>query len=52
MTLVMIIRMLLWIINIIESIPGQQFIKCPIHVYEDNKSYINLTDNHVVSKIY
>ena len=39
MALSMIIRMLLWLINIIEGIPGQ-FIRRPIPVYEDNKPCI------------
>ena len=49
MALSMIIRMLLWLINIIEGIPGQ-FIRRPIPVYEDNKPCINLTDNHAAAK--
>ena len=36
MALTMIIKMMLWIINIIEAIPGQ-FIRRPIHIYEDNR---------------
>ena len=50
MVLSMVIQiMLLWIVNIIEAIPGQ-FIRRPIHVIEDNKPCINLADNHAASK--
>ena len=49
MALSMVIRMLLWLVNIIESIPGQ-FIRRPIRVLEDNLPCINLADNHAASK--
>ena len=49
MALTMIIKMMLWIINIIEAIPGQ-FIRRPIHIYEDNRPCINLANNHAASK--
>ena len=49
MALSMIIRMLLWLINIIECIPGQ-FVRRPIPIYEDNKPCINLADNHAAAK--
>ena len=44
-----IVKILLWIVNIIESIPGQ-FVRRPITIYEDNQSAINLASNHAVSK--
>ena len=49
MALSMIVKMLLWIVNIIEGIPGQ-FIRRPIPIYEDNKPCINLANNHAASK--
>ena len=49
MALSHVTRILLWIINIIEAIPGQ-FIKRPILVYEDNKPCINLANNYAAAK--
>ena len=49
MALSLITRILLWIVNLIENIPGQ-FVRRPILVYEDNKPCINLADNHSASK--
>ena len=49
MALAMIVKMLLWIINIIEAIPGQ-FIRRPIPIFEDNKPCINLANNHAAAK--
>lgn len=49
MALSTIVRMLLWLINILTAIPGQ-FIRRPIPIYEDNKPCINLADNHAASK--
>ena len=43
-------RLLLWIVNIIEAIPGQ-FVKRPVMVYEDEKPCINLTNSHTTSNI-
>ena len=49
MALALITRIILWIIHMIECIPGQ-FVRRPILVYEDNKPCINLADNHSASK--
>ena len=49
MALSLITRIILWIVNMIENIPGQ-FVHRPILVYEDNKPCINLADNHSASK--
>ena len=49
MALALITKILLWLINMIEAIPGQ-FIRKPIKVYEDNKPCINLANNHAASK--
>ena len=49
MALSTIVRMLLWLINILTAIPGQ-FIRKPIPIYEDNKPCINLANNHAASK--
>ena len=49
MALSLVTRILLWILNIIESIPDQ-FVQRPILVREDNQSCINLTNNHSTSK--
>ena len=49
MALSMVIQMLLWIVHIIEAIPGQ-FIRRPIPILEDNRPCINLADNHAASK--
>ena len=49
MALAHIVKILLWIIHIIENIPGQ-FIRKPIPIYIDNKPSINLADNHAASK--
>ena len=49
MALSLITRILLWIINMIENMPGQ-FVKRPVFVYEDNKPCINLADNYAASK--
>ena len=48
-TLAQIVKILLWIINIIEGIPGQ-FVRRPVPIHVDNKSAINLVDNHAASK--
>ena len=45
----MIVRMMLWLLNILESIPGQ-FVRRPIPIYEDNKPCINLANNHAAAK--
>ena len=49
MALAQIVKILLWIINIIEGIPGQ-FVRRPVPIYVDNKPAINLADNHTASK--
>ena len=49
MALALITRIILWIVHMIENIPGQ-FVRRPIMVYEDNKPCINLADNHSASK--
>jgi hypothetical protein len=49
MALAMVVSMLLWLVNIIEAIPGQ-FIRRPIPIFEDNKPCINLADNHAAAK--
>ena len=49
MSLSHIIKILLWIIHIIEGIPGQ-FVRKPVPIYIDNKPAINLADNHAASK--
>ena len=49
MALAQIIKRLLWIIHIIESIPGQ-FIARPVKVFEDNQPCINLANHHAASK--
>ena len=49
MALSYVTRLLLWIINIIEMIPGQ-FVQRPVLVYEDNQPCINLANNHTASK--
>ena len=41
----LVTRILLWMLNIIESIPGQ-FVQRPILVREDNQPCINLASNH------
>ena len=48
-TLTIVVRELLWIINIINCIPDQH-VKKPIPICEDNESAINLTDNYDASK--
>ena len=49
MALSQIIKILLWVIHIIEDIPGQ-FVRRPVYVHVDNKPAINLADNHAASK--
>ena len=49
MALALITRIILWIVHMIECIPGQ-FVRRPILVYEDNKPCINLANNHSSSK--
>ena len=49
MALAHIIKRLLWLLNILEAIPGQ-FVERPIKVYEDNKPCISLADQHAASK--
>ena len=49
MALTHVIKRLLWILCIIEAIPGQ-FVARPINVYEDNKPCINLANQHAASK--
>ena len=49
MALSYVTRLLLWIVNMIEAIPGQH-VKRPIIVHEDNKPCINLANNHAASK--
>ena len=49
MALSYVTRMLLWILNMIQTVPGQ-FVVTPIKVHMDNKPAINLVNNHVVSK--
>ena len=49
MALSYVTRMLLWILNIINAIPGQ-FVVTPIKVHMDNKPAINLANNHAASK--
>ena len=49
MALAQIIKIMLWIVRMIESIPGQ-FVRRPIPIFEDNKPCINLADCHAASK--
>ena len=49
MALSLVTRLLLWIINIIQAIPGQ-FVRRPVLVHEDNKPCISLANNHAASK--
>ena len=49
MALSYVTRLLLWIIHMIEAIPGQ-FVKRPVLVYEDNKPCINLANNRAASR--
>ena len=49
MALAHIIRQLLWLINMINGIPGQ-FVRRPIPIYIDNKPAINLANNYAASK--
>ena len=49
MALSHVIRILLWILNIIRGIPGQ-FVQLPIDVCGDNKPAICLANNHAASK--
>ena len=42
-------KLLLWIINMIQSIPGQ-FVSKPVRVFEDNMPCINLANHHAASK--
>ena len=49
MALAHIVKEILWIVHIIEGIPGQ-FVRRPIILYVDNKPAINLANNHAASK--
>ena len=49
MALSQLIKILLWLIHIIEAIPGQ-FVRRPVPIYIDNKPSINLANNHAASK--
>ena len=49
MALSHVIRLLLWIMHMIESLPGQ-FVQRPVRVHEDNRPTINLANNHAASK--
>ena len=49
MALSHIIKELLWILNIMQAIPGQ-FVRLPIPIYIDNKPCINLANDHAASK--
>ena len=49
MALSYIVKTILWILHMIENIPGQ-FVRRPIIIYEDNKPCINLADNYAASK--
>ena len=49
MALAYITKLLLWIIQMIECIPGQ-FVRRPVKVFEDNKPCIQLANNHAASK--
>ena len=49
MALSYIVKVILWIVHMLESIPGQ-FVRRPIPIYEDNKPCINLANNHAASK--
>ena len=49
MALALIIKELLWILHIIEYLPGQ-FVRRPIPIYIDNAPSINLANNYAASK--
>ena len=49
MALAFVTKMLLWILHMIEGMPGQ-FVQRPIYVHEDNQPCINLANNHAASK--
>ena len=49
MVLAYITKLLLWIVQMIECIPGQ-FVRRPIKVFEDNKPCIQQANNHAASK--
>ena len=49
MALSLVIRKLLWLIHIIECIPGQR-VRRPVPIYIDNKPAINLANNYAASK--
>ena len=49
MALAHVMRKLLWLINIIESIPGQR-VRRPVPIYIDNQPAINLANNYAASK--
>ena len=49
MALAYITKRLLWILNMLEAVPGQ-FVAKPIKVHEDNKPCINLANQHATSK--
>ena len=49
MALAHIVKVILWIVNMIEAIPGQ-FVRRPILIHEDNKPCISLANNHAASK--
>ena len=44
-----IVKLMLWIIHIIEGIPGQ-IVRRPVKIYVDNKPAISLANNHAASK--
>ena len=49
MALSRIIREMLWLLHMVESLSGQ-FVKNPIPIYIDNSPSINLANNHAASK--
>lgn len=49
MALAHVVKLLLWLVHIIEGIPGQ-FVRRPIPIHEDNKPTIQLANIHAASK--
>ena len=49
MALSNIVKIILWIVNIIEGIPGQ-FVRRPICIFVDNQPAIDLANHHAASK--
>lgn len=49
MALAHVVKRLLWLLSILEAIPGQ-FVERPITIHEDNKPCINLANQHAASK--